>query len=311
MDSNSVKTTEQTTLHKSTVQLNNSRITTTDPEATNNGRITDFTKTDQQLHTKNTISPHLTTNENYPSRSLDTSSDHVKSMTNLSTIDKTANPDFSRTTDSSVVPSNGTAAIIAVNVSITATTGKTTDPLVRTSTFRNNYETSETNTEINADRRTITKSHKVHDTHTTMRFMNTITSVPDTSYFTTSSANQSESYSSFSQNHGANKVTEYEKWFNETTTESTFDQTSLSVNAESMTNFSTADNITNPEFSTTMDSSVIPSNGTGSETGNVTIAEVSEGMLNASETTDDPSVPIAENVTTFNTDVLSRKDIDG
>ena len=280
MDSHSVKTTEQTTLRKSTAHWNNSGRTITDPETTNGDRATDFTKTDQELYTKNTISPNMTTDVNYSSRSLeiDTSSDYVKSMTNLSTTDNIANPDFNTTTDSSVIPSDGTAATTTVNISNTATTGETTDPLTTTSillnTLRNNYETSQTNTEINAGRRN-------NYTHTTMRFMDTTTSFPDTSHFTTSGGNRRESYSSSSQNHGVNKVTEYEKWFNETTTESTFDQTSLSGNA------------------------------TGGETGNVTIAEVSEGMQNRSETTEDPSVPITENVTTSSKGVVSGQGNDG
>ena len=81
-----------------------------------------------------------------------------------------------------------------------------------------------------------------------------------------------------SQYDGATKSTGYEKWSNQTTTDSTFDQTNLFVNT------------------------------TESGTGNVTIREDTDGVQNTVDTTNDTTA--TENVTIFNTDVLPTEVVD-
>ena len=113
----------------------------------------------------------------------------------------------------------------------------------------------------------------------TSNFKEITTSFPDISH------NHSESYTLSSQNDAVHNSTDYEKASIGTTTESTFDQTSLSVNV------------------------------TGSGTGNVTITEVTDGMQNKSETneleTTGPSITVNENVTTFSTDAISTEVVEG
>ena len=173
MESLSVEITEQTTLSKISVQLDNSGRTTIEFETTTDSYITDFTKTDKPFHrsTKNIISTNQTTDANYTSRSLesDTSTDYAVRATNLSTIDKNTNTDFVATTDISVVPRDGTTSTTTTNMN--STIGEIIDPLTTTkaisNTSPNTYETSETNTEINVDR-TVTKS-----SHTTLNLTDT------------------------------------------------------------------------------------------------------------------------------------------
>ena len=287
MESHSVETTEQTTLSKSSVQLDNSGRTTIESETTNDDYITDSTKTDKPFYTKNTTSDYnQTTDANYSSRSLesDTSTDYAARVTNLNAIDNITNPDFGAITDISVVPSNDTTATTTMNIGDNNITGETSDPLTTRKAFSNTapntYETSENTTEISVNR---TVAETRHDSHTMLNPVDTTASVPDTSHFITS-GNHNESYSLSSENDGSNKPTDYEKWSKETTTESTFDQTNSSVNT------------------------------TGSVTENVTIPEVTDGMQNTPETTDDTtahSVAATENVTTFNTDVLSTEGVNG
>ena len=283
MESHSVETTEQTTLSKSSVQLDNSGRTTIESETTNDDYITDSTKTDKPFYTKNTTSDYnQTTDANYSSRSLesDTSTDYAARVTNLNAIDNITNPDFGAITDISVVPSNDTTATTTMNIGDNNITGETNDPLTTRKAFSNTspntYETSETNTEISVNR---TVAETRHDSHTTLNHLNTTASVPDTSHFTTSG-----NHSLSSQYDGATKPTDYEKLSNEATTESTFDQTNLSVNT------------------------------TGNGTGNVTRPEVTDGLQNMLETTNGTTahgVTVTENVTTFNTDVLPSEVVYG